>query len=95
MRVNSARWHRRQQPVAAHRHRHRGAADDPRRGPGAVPQARDPGRRRLVDPDQRIEVAHGQFFIDDEVLHKHGVHDLDRYAMTPGNQNFIPDFFVD
>ncbi len=47
--------HRRQQPVAAHGHRHRGAADDPRRGPEAVPQARDPGRCRLVDPDQRIE----------------------------------------
>ena len=37
----------------------------------------------------------GQFFIDDEVLQGHGVHDLDRYAVTPGNKNFIPDFFVD
>ena len=37
----------------------------------------------------------GQFLIDDEVLEKHGVHDLDRYAVTPGNKNFIPDFFVD
>ena len=37
----------------------------------------------------------GQFFIDDEVLRSHGVHDLDRYAVTPGNTNFIPDFFVD
>ena len=44
--------HRRQQPVAAHRHRHRGAADDPRRGPRHVPQAGDPVRRRLVHPDQ-------------------------------------------
>lgn len=37
----------------------------------------------------------GHFFIDDELLQSHGVHDLDRYAVTPGNQNFIPDFFVD
>jgi citronellol/citronellal dehydrogenase len=29
------------------------------------------------------------------VLQGHGVHDLDRYAVTPGTKNFIPDFFVD
>jgi citronellol/citronellal dehydrogenase len=37
----------------------------------------------------------GNFFIDDEVLAKHGVTDLDGYAMTPGNKNLLPDFFVD
>jgi len=37
----------------------------------------------------------GQFYIDDELLAQHGVTDFDRYAMTPGNTNFIPDFFVD
>ena len=37
----------------------------------------------------------GNFFIDDVLLAQHGVTDLDRYAMTPGNKNFIPDFFVD
>jgi citronellol/citronellal dehydrogenase len=37
----------------------------------------------------------GHFFIDDELLQSHGVHDLDPYAVTPGNRNFIPDFFVD
>ncbi len=37
----------------------------------------------------------GNFFIDDELLARHGVTDLDRYAVTPGNKNFIPDFFVD
>jgi citronellol/citronellal dehydrogenase len=37
----------------------------------------------------------GNFFIDDEVLRESGVADLDRYAVTPGNKNFIPDFFVD
>ncbi len=37
----------------------------------------------------------GQFFIDDEVLARHGVGDLDRYRVTPGTTEFIPDFFVD
>jgi len=37
----------------------------------------------------------GNFFIDDEVLRSEGVTDLDKYAVTPGNKNFIPDFFVD
>jgi citronellol/citronellal dehydrogenase len=37
----------------------------------------------------------GNFYIDDELLAQHGVIDFDRYAMTPGNTNFIPDFFVD
>jgi citronellol/citronellal dehydrogenase len=37
----------------------------------------------------------GNFFIDDEVLASEGVKDLSKYAVTPGNDNFIPDFFVD
>ena len=37
----------------------------------------------------------GNFFIDDEVLLQHGVDDLDRYSVTPGTTDFIPDFFVD
>ena len=37
----------------------------------------------------------GNFFIDDEVLSQHGVIDLDRYSVTPGTTDFIPDFFVD
>jgi citronellol/citronellal dehydrogenase len=37
----------------------------------------------------------GNFFIDDEVLARHGVTDLDRYAVKPGTTKFIPDFFVD
>jgi citronellol/citronellal dehydrogenase len=37
----------------------------------------------------------GNFFIDDEVLREAGITDLDKYAMTPGNKNFLPDFFVD
>ena len=37
----------------------------------------------------------GNFFIDDELLAKHGVTDFDKYSVTPGNRDFIPDFFVD
>jgi len=37
----------------------------------------------------------GNFFIDDELLAKHGVTDFDQYSVTPGNRDFIPDFFVD
>jgi citronellol/citronellal dehydrogenase len=37
----------------------------------------------------------GNFFIDDEVLTSAGVTDLDQYAVTPGNKDFQPDFFVD
>ncbi len=37
----------------------------------------------------------GNFFIDDALLAEHGVTDLDRYSVTPGTKNLIPDFFVD
>jgi citronellol/citronellal dehydrogenase len=37
----------------------------------------------------------GNFFIDDALLAQHGITDLDRYAVVPGTQDLIPDFFVD
>jgi citronellol/citronellal dehydrogenase len=37
----------------------------------------------------------GNFFIDDELLARHGVTELDRYSVVPGTKEFIPDFFVD
>ncbi len=37
----------------------------------------------------------GNFFIDDALLGSRGVTDLDRYSVTPGTQDFVPDFFVD
>ena len=37
----------------------------------------------------------GNFYIDDELLAAHGVMDLEKYSVTPGTKNFIPDFFVD
>ena len=32
---------------------------------------------------------------DDALLGEHGVTDFDRYSVTPGTKNLIPDFFVD
>lgn len=37
----------------------------------------------------------GNFFIDDTLLAERGVTDLGHYAVTPGNTDFIPDFFVE
>ncbi len=37
----------------------------------------------------------GNFFIDDELLARHGVTDFEHYSVTPGTVDFIPDFFVD
>ncbi len=37
----------------------------------------------------------GNFYIDDSVLAQYGITELDHYAVTPGNKNFLPDFFVD
>jgi citronellol/citronellal dehydrogenase len=37
----------------------------------------------------------GNFYIDDTLLAKHGITDLDKYSVTPGTKNFIPDLFVD
>ena len=45
----------------------------------------------LTGPSSRT----GNFYIDDELLAKHGVTDLEKYSVTPGTKNFIPDFFVD
>jgi citronellol/citronellal dehydrogenase len=64
----------------------------------------DPKRGRK--PEIMADAAHailtresrsctGNFFIDDEVLTQAGMKDLDQYAVTPGNRDFLPDFFVD
>ncbi|MBI5279792.1 MAG: NAD(P)-dependent oxidoreductase [Burkholderiales bacterium] len=37
----------------------------------------------------------GNFHVDDELLARHGITDLDRYAVKPGTKRFIPDFFLD
>ncbi|MEO7337065.1 MAG: NAD(P)-dependent oxidoreductase [Caldimonas sp.] len=37
----------------------------------------------------------GNFFIDDELLARHGVTDLETYSVKPGTTRFLPDFFVD
>jgi citronellol/citronellal dehydrogenase len=37
----------------------------------------------------------GNFFIDDTLLAQRGVTDFERYSVTPGTKDFLPDFFVD
>jgi citronellol/citronellal dehydrogenase len=37
----------------------------------------------------------GNFYIDDAVLAAQGMTEFDAYAMTPGNKNLLPDFFLD
>lgn len=37
----------------------------------------------------------GNFFIDDTLLAQHGMTDLEKYSVTPGTKDFVPDFFVD
>jgi citronellol/citronellal dehydrogenase len=37
----------------------------------------------------------GNFFIDDELLARYGITDLEKYSVVPGTKDFIPDFFVD
>lgn len=37
----------------------------------------------------------GNFYIDDTLLASQGVTDLEKYSVTPGTVDFIPDFFVD
>ena len=69
--------------------------------PGAGEQT-----HRMRKPEIMADAAHavltrdartttGNFFIDDALLVEHGITDLDRYAVQPGNRQFIPDFFVD
>jgi citronellol/citronellal dehydrogenase len=36
----------------------------------------------------------GNFYIDDELLGAHGLTDLEKYSVTPGTKDIIPDFFV-
>jgi citronellol/citronellal dehydrogenase len=64
---------------------------DPKRG--RKPEIMADAAHAILSRDPRT--CSGNFFIDDEVLRDAGVTDLDQYAVTPGNKDFIPDFFVD
>jgi citronellol/citronellal dehydrogenase len=37
----------------------------------------------------------GNFFIDEALLHEHGITDLERYACVRGTRDLIPDLFID
>lgn len=64
---------------------------DPKRG--RKPEIMADAAHAILSRDPRT--CTGNFFIDDEVLSEAGVKDLDQYAVTPGNKEFLPDFFVD
>ena len=49
----------------------------------------------VLTSDARDERNTGNFHIDDTLLAAHGQADLDRYAVTAGQRQFVPDFFVD
>jgi citronellol/citronellal dehydrogenase len=49
----------------------------------------------VLTSDARDERNTGNFHIDDELLAAHGQADLDRYSVTLGTRQFVPDFFVD
>jgi citronellol/citronellal dehydrogenase len=49
----------------------------------------------VLTSDARDAANTGNFHIDDTLLAQHGITDLAKYAVTPGNTRFIPDFFVD
>jgi citronellol/citronellal dehydrogenase len=64
---------------------------DPKRG--RKPEIMADAAHAILTRDSRT--CTGNFFIDDEVLAQAGVRDMDHYAVTPGNRDFLPDFFVD
>jgi citronellol/citronellal dehydrogenase len=64
---------------------------DPKRG--RKPEIMADAAHAILTRDPRT--CTGNFFIDDDVLKAAGVVDLDQYAVTPGNREFLPDFFVD
>lgn len=49
----------------------------------------------ILTGDSRDARNTGNFHIDDTLLAQHGITELDKYAVTPGNKKFLPDFFVD
>jgi citronellol/citronellal dehydrogenase len=49
----------------------------------------------ILTSDAKDAANTGNFHIDDELLARHGITDLDRYAVVPGNKTFIPDLFLD
>lgn len=49
----------------------------------------------ILTSDAKDPANSGNFHIDDTLLARHGVTDLERYSVKPGTRDFIPDFFVD
>ena len=49
----------------------------------------------VLTADAKDPANSGNFHIDDELLARHGITELDGYSVTPGTRDFVPDFFVD
>ena len=64
---------------------------DPERG--RKPEIVADAAHAILSRDPRT--CTGNFFIDEEVLRESGVTDFDQYAVTPGNEDLIPDLFLD
>lgn len=60
---------------------------------GRTPEIMADAAWHILTSDARSTT--GNFFVDDEVLEAHGVTDLSGYSVIPGNNKFIPDFFLD
>jgi citronellol/citronellal dehydrogenase len=58
-----------------------------------TPEIMADAARGVLTRDARTTT--GNFFIDEAVLAEQGITDLDRYAVTPGTVDFVPDLFVD
>jgi citronellol/citronellal dehydrogenase len=49
----------------------------------------------ILTSDSKDAANSGNFYIDEEILKRHGVTDFDRYAVVPGTKAFLPDLFLD
>jgi citronellol/citronellal dehydrogenase len=48
----------------------------------------------VLTSDARAAGNTGNFYIDDEILAKHGVTDLEKYSVVPGSRALMPDLFL-
>ena len=54
-----------------------------------------PLARWWIRSSMQVLLVASAFARRSDTLSRHGVTELDKYAVTPGNRKFIPDFFVD
>lgn len=59
-----------------------------------TPEILSDAARLILAGDARNPENTGNFWIDEDVLARHGVTDLDRYAVVPGSRSLMPDLFL-